>query len=238
MTGTPVTSHGFARRLSPELMDDPALDGREHAMALRGLARLNRLSGSSRLLRRGLRDLLGPRTDADVLDIATGSGDLLIDLASRKSPGLRLRGCDLSPLALDIARRDASARGVEIDFFRHDAIRGGALPECDIAMSSLFLHHLDRDGALALLRSMRAASRLGVLVNDMRRTRSGVTLAWAASRLFTRSRVVRTDAVLSARAAWTLAEARGLFEEAGMPGADITPAWPSRFLATWRRRDA
>jgi hypothetical protein len=43
------------------------------------------------------------------------------------------------------------------------------------------------------------------------------------------------DGPLSVRAAFTIAEARQLAEEAGLHGAAISWRWPFRFLLQWRR---
>lgn len=227
-----------ARTLTPELMDDPSLDPSEHMRALTGLARLNRISRSANTLLEGVARILEGRTRATLLDVATGSGDLAIELhrlAKHRGLDLTVHACDISDRALDRARRDAERDGADIRFFQHDAIRGEPLPESDIVTCSLFLHHLTRDEALTLLARMRHSARLGVVVNDLRRTRAGVALAYLASRLFTRSRVVHTDALKSARAAWTIEETLGLLAEANMHGTHITPRWPARFLATWNR---
>jgi hypothetical protein len=56
-----------------------------------------------------------------------------------------------------------------------------------------------------------------------------------ATRLLTTSYVVHNDGPLSVEAAWTMAEAQRLAEEAGLPGARISWRWPFRFLLTWRR---
>ena len=71
-----------ARTLVPELMDDPGIDPREHRRALDGLARLNRVSMIERPIWREIRAL---HTGAPmrVLDIAAGSGDLVVALARR-----------------------------------------------------------------------------------------------------------------------------------------------------------
>ena len=47
------------RNLTPELMDDPALDPVRHGQALRGLARLNRVSGADRIPWHAIRDWAG-----------------------------------------------------------------------------------------------------------------------------------------------------------------------------------
>ena len=62
-----------SRIREPEIMDDPALDGGRHEAALRGLSRLNYLSGSARTLGSPLAALareLG-RRQLRVLDVAT-----------------------------------------------------------------------------------------------------------------------------------------------------------------------
>jgi 2-polyprenyl-3-methyl-5-hydroxy-6-metoxy-1,4-benzoquinol methylase len=226
------------RRLQPELMDDPGLEAREHAAALRGLRAMNFASRTARTLWEPIRALgaVPGHPPVRVLDIATGSGDVplgLLRLAAREGVPLTVDGCDCSERALEIARSSAGAEGT--GFFRLDAIHDPLPGDYDVLMCSLFMHHLEEGDASGLLYKMRAAARRMVLVSDLRRTRAGLGLAWAASRLFSRSRVVRTDAILSVRAAYTIEEFRALAHEAGLDGAVIRPTWPQRFLLEWRR---
>ena len=98
------------RSLAPELMDDPALAEAEHLHALSALARINAVSRTAAQLAAGTRDLLagpagtpGPFT---VVDIASGGGDVTIDVARllRRSAGgrasARVVGVDFSPRAV------------------------------------------------------------------------------------------------------------------------------------------
>lgn len=226
-------------------MDSPAIDPTEHRRALRGLARLNRLSRAPAVLwpelrsfarERGLR--AGSARALRVLDVATGSGDIPVALAlAAKSEGLAIEwhALDASPLAAAEASSRASRRGVALRAHVGDGageIDGGPY---DVVTCGLFLHHLDPDGARAALRGMAASARWLVLVSDLRRTRLGLALAWAAPRLVTRSRVVWHDAVASVRGAYTPEELRALAEEAGMTGARVRRAWPQRMLLVWRR---
>ncbi|MHC4247390.1 MAG: hypothetical protein ACYSUU_11370, partial [Planctomycetota bacterium] len=74
------------RILVPELMDDPNLGAAAHDRALKGLARLNRLASADLILWRRLRPHLETLPDGrsiNILDVATGSGDLPIRLARR-----------------------------------------------------------------------------------------------------------------------------------------------------------
>ena len=94
------------RVCEPEVMDRPDLDAEEHHRALKGLARLNRVSNSVGIVwpavlaaaRRTQRPLR-------VLDLATGGGDVPL--------GLWCRACQFG-LTLDILGVDVSSRAVEI----------------------------------------------------------------------------------------------------------------------------
>jgi hypothetical protein len=112
------------------------------------------------------------------------------------------------------------------------------LPEgFDVVLCSLFLHHLDDDGAVALLRRMRGAARRLVVVSDLRRTALGHLYALVGCRLLSRSPVFHVDGPRSVEAAFTSGEARDLAARAGLAGARVVQRWPQRFLLTWRRDD-
>lgn len=231
------------RVLTPELMDDPAIDAGEHARALEGLARLNRLSGSARILWPGVERAARERGGrASVLDVATGSGDVpiaLAGLAERAGVSLELAACDVSEFALERARRRARDAGVGIECVRADALRTSLEAALgrrfDVVTCSLFMHHLDSDEAVLMLRHAAAAAEGELLVSDLRRCVPGLAAAWGVPQLLTRSRVVHVDAVKSVRAAWTPREALRLAEAAGLQGAHVERRWPWRMLLSWRR---
>lgn len=219
-------------------MDDPGLDPAAHARALRGLARINRLSMASRVHAGPLRAVSrGLRRPVRVLDVACGSGDIAVRLAARAAAagiGVELILADISPVAVDAAwararRRGVAARGVVVD-----AINGD-LPPADLVLCSLFLHHLTGDGVIGLLSNIRASGPVCVSVSDLRRNAVGTGLARVVPRLVTRSPVVHTDAVRSARAAWTPDELAGLAVRAGMEGAKVRRSFPCRMTLDWRR---
>lgn len=220
-------------------MDDPALPVTEHHAALAGLRRLNAASSSARTVWRGLASLIDPgrAEPLTVLDAACGGGDVPVLVHGLAlSRGLRIQWavCDRSPTAVQVAERALRARGATVEGRVADALTGLPGSSCDVATCSLFAHHLDEPDVVALLRSLMGVARLGVVVYDLRRTRTGVVLAFAAARLLSRSRVVHTDAVRSARAAWTIPEVGEFARRAGMRGVRIVPACPIRWLLTWR----
>jgi SAM-dependent methyltransferase len=221
-------------------MDQPDLDTARHAAALRGLARINRVSGSDRILWPPLAALartLGGRP-LRVLDVATGAGDVPIRLARRArraGVALELAACDRSSTALDHARQSADRHSVSIRLFPIDALADSLPDGFDAVICSLFLHHLTAADAVSLLRRMADAAGRLVLVNDLRRSAGGLLLAHLACRLLTRSPVVHTDGPRSVAAAFTPAELAGLAADAGLAGAAVARRWPCRMLLSWHR---
>lgn len=77
-----------------------------------------------RLWRRRVVRILRHRNPERILDLATGTGDLAIDLV-RGIPGVRVTAVDLSEGMLDVARRKVAARGLgdRIELVQGDAER-------------------------------------------------------------------------------------------------------------------
>lgn len=221
-------------------MDQPGLDERAHAQALRGLERVNRLSRSAAIFWPTLQALARQQSEASlrVLDLACGGGDVtvaLAQLAARDNVPLNMAGCDISETALKIAEQRALTAGVSVEFFQQDVLAAPLPARFDVVICSLFLHHLDEAQAVGLLRTMSQAAERAVLVNDLVRSRAGYWLAVLGTRLLSRSRIVHVDGPLSVAGAFTATEALQLFEQAGLPNATISRRWPQRMLLTWRR---
>jgi 2-polyprenyl-3-methyl-5-hydroxy-6-metoxy-1,4-benzoquinol methylase len=225
------------RRREPEVMDQPDLDPHQHRRALRGLQRINALSGSASILWPALRGL-ARQTAAPlrVLDIATGAGDVPLRLWKRsRRAGLEIQfaGCDQSPTALEYARGQAERHRADIPFFAWEVVNGPLPGGYDVLTCSLFLHHLEEEKVVDLLRRLREAARRMVLINDLRRGTDGLLLAYLGTRVLSGSPVVHTDGPLSVRAAFTLPEVRDLARRAGLDGATVARHWPCRFLLSW-----
>jgi 2-polyprenyl-3-methyl-5-hydroxy-6-metoxy-1,4-benzoquinol methylase len=226
------------RRLQPEVMDQPDLEQARHWHALRGLARINWLSGSAGILWPSIRQLAEEANAQPlrVLDVACGAGDLCIALhhrASRRGLRLQLEGADISSQALDYARKRAETAGAKVHFFQQDALAGDFPAEYDMVYSSLFLHHLNEDQAVRLLKGMASAARRMILISDLRRSRPSWMAAYLMTRLLTTSDVVHTDGPRSVEAAFTPEEALSLANRAGLQNASVVRRWPFRFLLTW-----
>lgn len=228
----------------PELMDDPALDQAEHRRALVALARINWFSRTAtQLSRRVVRLLASTSEQGDspvrVIDIACGGGDLTAavarQLGARLSRPVEVVGIDVSERAVAWARQQhAGQHGAASLQFRQADVLAGGCPPCDLAIHSLFLHHLGDAEAARLLKGMTTAAAVGCVFSDLLRSRLGLLLARLGTTILARSRVARVDGPLSVKAARTIEEYRELLTAADLAHAQIEPTWPERVCVSWQ----
>ncbi len=202
------------RSAAIELIDEPVESLDELAESFRDITLINRRFGGTAVASFGLRNL-ELRT---LLDVGTGLGDIpktIFEARRRRGKPLSITCLDNNETLVQLARR-RHAGDSEMTFVCGD---GTSMPfedgAFDVAMCNLAFHHFHPDAAIALLRELRRVSRVTPIVTDLVRSRLSLLAAWSFSRLFTRNRLTRHDAPLSARRAYTHAEAVALAQRAG-----------------------
>ncbi len=207
-----------------ERLDAPDADPREVAASLDDLARINRLLGGTRLTVWALERLLagrgrGPLT---LLDAGSGGGDMAAALAAwarRQGFEPHVIAVDASPAITGLA---AERVGDEVELRVGDMLalelEDGAV---DVATCSLVIHHLEPPDAARALRELGRVARVGVVVNDLVRTRLGLLGSHLVIRLLTRNAITRHDAVVSVRRAYTRQELLELVHEAGLRAVHV-----------------
>jgi SAM-dependent methyltransferase len=228
------------RRRQPEWMDEPNLDVLCHEQALQGLARINFWGGATRLFWSRLKAFCqaSPDSPLRVLDLASGAGDAAIRLwrrAKRAGLSIQIDGCDRSPTAVEFARRAAESRKADVRYFQCDVLHDPLPMDYDVLINSLFLHHLDDSDVVKFLSRAAAVAGRAILITDLVRSRLGLFLALAATRVLTRSPVVHFDGPISVQGAFRLTEFRELAARAGLSGASLTRHWPCHMLLTWTK---
>jgi ubiquinone/menaquinone biosynthesis C-methylase UbiE len=224
-----------------ELLDGPLDDPDALAGNLRDLRRINRWLGGADLSRSGIEGLAAQRAELTILDIGTGGADIplaLLAWAGRRGQHWTVVAIDSRPEILQAAARvnPAIARTDRLELRVAD---GRSLPYADrtfdVAHASLVLHHLGPDAAVELLREMARVARLGVVVNDLHRSRLGWVGAWLLGNLLTTNRYTRRDAPLSVRRAYRVGEMTALLEAAGLtPVRTIRGALGQRYAIAAR----
>lgn len=200
------------------------------------LRTINRCLGNYRGVLRCLERIVNQQETIgfSLLDVGTGSGDIpvaIVRWAKRKGISLRVVGVELDPVTAAVARRRTR------DFPEISIVRGDALyppfstSSFDFVLSSQLLHHFSQEEVVALLKRWSRLARRGVLVSDLIRHPLAYYGIWLLTRLFTRNEMTRTDAPLSVRRAFTLAEWRELFRQTGIGEFYLFPVFPFRLLA-------
>jgi ubiquinone/menaquinone biosynthesis C-methylase UbiE len=209
-----VASLLTTRSPAHEFLDGQQLDLLELRKNLREMAMLNRLPGGVGDSVRAVERLLGEQTEATVLDLGTGSGDFVRRLRRRRH--VEVIASDVREEILEIAARNLVGTN-NVSLLKADA---RAIPladrEVDVAHASLLMHHFDPDDAVVALAEMRRVSRLGVVINDLRRGLVPFAITATAVLALSRAAYTRHDGVLSARRAYTLSELDTLARRAGL----------------------
>jgi 2-polyprenyl-3-methyl-5-hydroxy-6-metoxy-1,4-benzoquinol methylase len=148
---------------------------------------------------------------------------------------LQIDGCDRSPTAVAYAQKTAESRRASVRFFQCDVFRDPLPNDYDVLINSLFLHHLDETEVVTFLSRGAAAAGRALVISDLVRSRFGLFLTIAATRVLTRSPVVHLDGPISVRGAFNLAEIQELAARAGLSGASVTRHWPCHLLLSWTK---
>lgn len=211
-----------ARSEAVELMDDPTIGGAELAGALRELRLINRVLGSARPTTEGVERLwraAGRPTRLSLLDVGAGSGDgsrAILRWAERRAVDIDITLIDIHPeTCAEAARYFAGERRVTV---RQGDLFELAAGSTDIVTAVFVLHHFPDALLGKALLSLARTARIGVVVNDLHRSR----VAWSAIRVATaalsRNRMIRHDAPLSVARGFRVADLQRLRALPGLAG--------------------
>jgi ubiquinone/menaquinone biosynthesis C-methylase UbiE len=205
-----------------ELLDGPLDDAATLDGHLRDLRRINGWLGGVALSAAAIEALAAHRVELTLLDVGTGGADIpvaLIKLAGERQRRVHVVGIDNRPEILAAAVRVRRSPAI-VDVLDLHIGDGRELRYADrsfdVAHASLVLHHMERPAAIELLREMGRVARLGVVVNDLDRSRVGWIAAWLLGHLLTTNRYTRHDAALSVRRAHRAGEVAEMLRAAGL----------------------
>ncbi|MBI2219248.1 MAG: methyltransferase domain-containing protein [Candidatus Rokubacteria bacterium] len=200
---------------------DRAMAASDLATYLDDLERLNRWFGGYRFTAAAMDRLAGDGaapTPLVVADLGGARGDFarwLVRRARRRGRPVRVLVVDRDHAALAAGRERADG-DADVLWVQADAT---ALPlrarAVDVATTSLTLHHLEPPAAVAMLGALRRVARLGVVVNDLLRTRLAYLLVRIAVRALCRHPFSHDDGPLSVLRAYLPREIEELARAAG-----------------------
>jgi len=186
-----------------EIMDDFNLQGDEMKKLLTDLKRVNKMLGGNALTLDGVGQLLENRLTNNtitILDIGCGDGEMLRQCAkwaAKRRINVQLIGIDANAYIL----KEAKKRSEEIINTTFKVVNVFAekerLPEFDIALCTLFLHHFKEPQIEDLLNRLTSKAKVGVVINDLHRSFWAFWLFRLYGLLFLKSRIARRDGLVS-----------------------------------------
>jgi len=202
-----------------EIMDDFNLQGVAMQELLNDLKRVNRMLGGNAVTLNGIGRLLDGRlinNTLTILDIGCGDGEMLrqcAEWAHKRGVSVHLIGIDANAHIL----KEAEKRSEEIknttfkvmDVFAEKEI----LPEIDIALCTLFLHHFNEPRIEGLLNRLISKAKIGVVINDLHRNFWAFWLFRIYGLLFLKTRIARHDGLVSIARGFKLKELERISEK-------------------------
>ena len=230
-------THRFFGR---EYMDDLDLAGTSLEAALNELVLVNRFLGGYAAIRSALKAYLQSRGSGAVtmIDLGSGLGDVAADLVKWADR----RGVQLHVVAIEGNEEVARLADAWLNDQLPHRLRGRVVVEhrdvwnlnhddrqFDVAISSLFLHHMTDEQALNLIRLMNDCTTDGLVINDLHRHPLAYQSIRMIGKAFRASSVFRHDAPLSVRRGFSRDELLELANAAGLSQASVRWHWAFRW---------
>lgn len=169
-----------------------------------------------------------------ILDMGCAEGTMLRKLAMearKRKVSLKLVGVDLNKQALELARK-YSKDFPEITFMECDILTTDFTHlKIDVVMTTLTLHHFTDNGVVKFVNQFNTMASLGVVINDLQRSRLAYYLFKAFSFFFIRTEIARKDGLLSIRRSFTKDELQCYAH--AVPNAKHIIKWKWAFRYIW-----
>jgi 2-polyprenyl-3-methyl-5-hydroxy-6-metoxy-1,4-benzoquinol methylase len=223
------------RSEEPELMDDLNCEGEIVDQTLRELDVINRWLGGNYVTIDGVARLLAQvdkGTPVSVADIGCGGGDMVHRLASwlrRQGRSFTVTGIDANPGIVRFAEAN-SPSGDNILFKVMNVMDPSFEKQrFDIIVATLFTHHFTRDQLIRLFKLLSRQTSIGFVINDIHRHALAYHSIRILTLLFSRSPMVKYDAPLSVRRAFTRHELEDILRNAGIYRYTLSWKWAFRW---------
>lgn len=219
-----------------EIMDTFEGTTGELDIILQDINRVNKWLGGYTITLNAVFELLtnNPKESYTILDMGCAEGTMLRKLAieaRRREVSLKLVGVDLNKQALELARL-YSKDFPEITFMECDILTTDFTHlKIDVVMTTLTLHHFTDNGVIKFVNQFNTMASLGVVINDLQRSRLAFYLFKVFSFFFIRTEIARKDGLLSIRRAFTRDELEGYAR--AVPNANHIIKWKWAFRYIW-----
>ena len=184
-------------------MDEFDFQGDELKHTLKEIEQINNRLGGNQVTLSGIQRLMksNPKSSYTIIDIGCGSGGFLKNLAiwaKKKRISVNLIGVDANPHTIEWAQDLAEKENAAISFQVMDVFSEYFNQiEADIVTCNLTLHHFDDMKILHLLQQISRNAHIGVVINDLHRSKLAYRLFQAYAVLFMKSKIAKHDGLIS-----------------------------------------
>ena len=186
-----------------ETMDDFQMEGAVLKDALDKIAKINQLLGGNRLTLQGVQTLfkdIDKRRIITIVDVGCGNGDMLRYIAEffdSKGYKLKLIGIDANAFTIKHAKK-LSKHYPNISYQCEDIFnKQFSELKYDILLCTLTLHHFKEEEIINLISTFYSNSKIGIVINDLQRSRIAYRLFQTICFLFRLNKMSREDGLIS-----------------------------------------
>ncbi|MEO8765019.1 MAG: methyltransferase domain-containing protein [Ginsengibacter sp.] len=221
------------RSYCKELLDGTGIPFRDIAENMRELEFINSHLGGHAITIKGFKRLTRGKKNISICEIGCGGGDNLNALARYCKINhieAQFTGIDINAECIDFARKRSQIENVEFIVSDYRYVNFDANP--GIIFSSLFSHHFTDEELAQMLQWMRNHTTAGFFINDLHRHWLAYNFIRYATRVFSKSYLVKNDAPLSVLRGFKKKEWHNIFKRAGINSYTIQWEWAFRYLIT------
>ncbi|MDC6405618.1 MULTISPECIES: methyltransferase domain-containing protein [Maribacter] len=222
------------RSTKKERLDDFQGSQKELDFILEDINRVNRLLGGIHITSNAVFRMFREHKQESytILDVGCSDGDMLRKLAL-KARKLNIRihfiGLDLNKDALEIARKK-SVDFPEISYLNRDVFTLDSI-EVDIVITTLTLHHFSNANIPIFLERFVNMAHIGVIINDLQRSRLAYYLFKAFSVIFIKTETAKNDGLISILRGFKKKELQTFSDQ--VPNVQHKISWKWAFRYRW-----
>lgn len=187
------------RSTEKEWLDDIDVINEKLIRNLDEIASINKKLGGNNVILNGLNQLIQQKNSITIVDIGCGSGDLCRVMASyldEKKISYQIIGIDMNPNIIEYAKKMTTN-----SFIRYEIENAFSSHiskyKPDIITASLFLHHMSDNDIRTLVKNWVENVTVGVLINDLHRSRLSLIGFKLISFIFRLSEMSKHDGLIS-----------------------------------------
>lgn len=218
-----------------EIMDSVAFGGTEMKYLIRDISTVNRWLGGNSITFKGINRLLRSEEvkEITILDVGCADGGNLQKVIAH----LEQKGIKTSGIGIDFNENILAEATTKYSLFHNlhfqkvDVLKQpDAIPQADIVILSLFLHHLNDDEIIFLLNHILSKTTIGIVVNDLSRNKMAFNLFKLFSFFFLKTKTAAYDGLVSIARGFKRSELLYFSKHIPNQHSTVTAQWAFRYL--------